>query len=133
MKQAKQHNPESIAAPLGGYSHAVEVGPGARWLYISGTIPERPDGTVPSGFDAQCNAIWDNLEAILRSAGMTVVNLVKVTTYLTDRAQATENREIRTRRLQGAKPALTVVVLQTLDAEWLLEIDAVAAAEPEVA
>ena len=125
----KQHNPDSISAPVGGYSHAVEVGPGARWLYISGTIPERPDGTVPEGFAAQCNAIWDNLEAILASAGMTVANLVKVTTYLTDRAQAAENREIRSRRLQGAKPALTVVVLQTLDAGWLLEIDAVAAEE----
>lgn len=127
----KQHNPGTISAPAGGYSHAVEVGPGARWLYISGTIPERPDGTVPQGFAAQCNAIWDNLEAILAAAGMTVANLVKVTTYLTDRAQAAENREIRTRRLQGARPALTVIVLQTLDAEWLLEIDAVAAAEPE--
>jgi 2-iminobutanoate/2-iminopropanoate deaminase len=125
----KQHKPDSISAPVGGYSHAVEVGPGARWRYISGTIPERPDGTVPEGFAAQCNAIWDNLEAILASAGMTVANLVKVTTYLTDRAQAAENREIRSRRLQGAKPALTVVVLQTLDAEWLLEIDAVAAEE----
>src|SRR5215203_3101670 len=102
----KQHNPGSISAPLGGYSHAVEIGPGATWLYISGTIPERPDGTVPQGFAAQCNAIWDNLEAILASAGMTVANLVKVTTYLTDRAQS---------------------------AEWLLEIDAVAAAEPEKA
>ncbi len=127
----KQHNPDSISTPVGGYSHAVEVGPGARWLYISGTIPERPDGTVPEGFAAQCNAIWDHLEAILASAGMTVANLVKVTTYLTDRAQAAENREIRSRRLQGAKPALTVVVLQTLDAAWLLEIDAVAAEVPE--
>ena len=133
MKHVKQHNPDTISVPLGGYSHAVEVGPGARWLYISGTIPERPDGTVPEGFAAQCNAIWDNLEAILASAGMTVANLVKVTTYLTDRAQAAENREIRTTRLQGAKPALTVVILQTLDAQWLLEIDAVAAAESEEA
>ena len=129
----KQHNPGSISAPLGGYSHAVEIGPGATWLYISGTIPERPDATVPQGFAAQCNVIWDNLEAILASAGMTVANLVKVSTYLTDRAQAAENREIRTRRLGGAEPALTVVVLQTLSAEWLLEIDAVAAVEPEKA
>jgi 2-iminobutanoate/2-iminopropanoate deaminase len=129
--QVRQHNPDLISAPFGGYSHAVEVAPGARWLYISGTIPERPDGTVPEGFVAQCNAIWDNLEAILASAGMTVANLVKVTTYLTDRAQAAENREVRTLRLKGARPALTVVVLQTLDAEWLLEIDAVAAAEGE--
>ena len=123
----KQHNPEAISAPSGGYSHAVEIGPGARWLYISGTIPERPDGVVPDGFTAQCDAIWDNIEAILASADMSIANLVKVTTYLTDRAQAAPNREIRTRRLQGHKPALTVVVLQTLDADWLLEIDAVAA------
>lgn len=123
------HNPGTISAPMGGYSHAVEVGPGARWLYVSGTIPERPDGAIPPGFDAQCEAIWDNIEAILASAGMTVANLVKVTTYLTDRAQAAPNREIRTRRLQGHRPALTVVVAQTLEAEWLLEIDAVAASD----
>ncbi len=123
----KRHNPESVSAPSGGYSHAVEIGPSARWLFISGTIPERPDGTIPDGFDAQCGAIWDNIEAILASAGMTVANLIKVTTYLTDRSQAAPNREIRTRRLQGNRPALTVVVAQTLEAAWLLEIDAVAA------
>ncbi len=125
----KHHTPDTISAPSGGYSHAIEVGPNARWLSISGTIPERPDGVVPDGFTAQCDAIWDNIEAILAAADMTVANLVKVTTYLTDRAQAAPNREIRTRRLQGHKPALTVVVLQTLDEAWLLEIDAVAAAE----
>ncbi|MGI8477503.1 MAG: hypothetical protein ACR2OO_14190 [Thermomicrobiales bacterium] len=47
----KRHNPDSVAPPNGGYSHAVEVGPGARWLYVSGTIPQRPDGDVPTGFD----------------------------------------------------------------------------------
>lgn len=125
----KRHNPESISAPSGGYSHAVEVGPGARWLSISGTIPERPDGVVPDGFEAQCEAIWDNIEAILAAAGMGVEDLVKVTTYLTDRDQAARNREIRTHRLRSARPALTVVVLQTLEAQWLLEIDAVAAVD----
>ncbi len=123
----KQHNPETVAAPSGGYSHGIEVGPGARWLYISGTIPARPDGGVPADFDEQCEAIWDNIEAILAAAGMGVEHLVKVTTYLTDRDQAARNREIRTRRLRGARPAMTVVVLQTLEAQWLLEIDAVAA------
>ena len=125
----KRHNPETVSAPSGGYSHAVEVGQNARWLYISGTIPEQPDGVIPDGFDAQANVIWDNIDAILAVAGMSVANLVKVTTYLTDRSQAALNREIRTRRLQGNRPALTVVVAQTLEAAWLLEIEAVAAAE----
>ncbi|MBA3415830.1 MAG: RidA family protein [Chloroflexia bacterium] len=125
----KRHNPDTVSAPSGGYSHAVEVGPNARWLYISGTIPVRPDGVIPDGFDAQSNAIWDNIDAILAAAGMSVANLVKVTTYLTDRSQAALNREIRTRRLQGSRPALTVVVAQTLEAAWLLEIEAVAAAD----
>jgi 2-iminobutanoate/2-iminopropanoate deaminase len=97
----KQHSPDAISAPFGGHSHAAEVGPGARWLYISGTIPERPDGTVRDGLAALCNATWDNPEVTLASAGMTVANLVKVTTYPADRAQAAKNREIRTLRLQG--------------------------------
>ncbi len=121
------HNPETNSAPVDGYSRASEVGPGARWPCISGTIPERPDGTIPSKFDAKCEAIWDDIEGVIASVGMSAAILIKGTTSLTDRAQAAPNREIRTCRLHGARPAMTVIVVQTLDAEWLLEIDAVAA------
>lgn len=127
----KRHNPKTIARPQGGYSHGIEVAPHARWLFISGTVPERPDGTVPETFTDQCHVIWDNLEAILAGAGMTVNHVIKVTTFLTDRSQIEQNRDVLTQRLKGAQPALTVVVAQTLDPAWLLEIEAVAAAETE--
>jgi enamine deaminase RidA (YjgF/YER057c/UK114 family) len=55
-------------------------------------------------------------------------DLVKVTTYLTHREQADANGRIRRERLGGVRPAITVVVVQTLAAEWLLEIEAIAAA-----
>ncbi len=38
----KVHNPLSIAAPIGTYSHGIEVPPGARWLHVAGQIGVRP-------------------------------------------------------------------------------------------
>jgi enamine deaminase RidA (YjgF/YER057c/UK114 family) len=55
-------------------------------------------------------------------------HLVQVRTYLASPDYASSNSTIRQLRLQGAAPALTVVVAQTLDARWLLEVEAVAAA-----
>lgn len=121
------HNPPTVAATSGGYSHAAEVRGGARLLFISGQIPEHPNGEVPSDFRAQCEAVWDNIEAILAAAEMDVADLVKVTTFLTEPKQAVANREARQRRLGALRPALTVIVARTLESSWLLEIEAVAA------
>ena len=123
----RPHDPPDVAAPSGGYSHGLAVDPGARYLFISGQIPTRPDGSVPDTFAEQCDAAWGNVVAVLRAAGMTVADLVKVTTYLTDRDQVAENRAVRQRHLGAARPALTVVIAQTLDPAWLLEIEAIAA------
>ena len=58
---------------------------------------------------------------------MGVENLVKVTTYLTRQDQAESNGRIRREVLGSHRPALTVVVLQTLESQWLVEIEAIAA------
>jgi 2-iminobutanoate/2-iminopropanoate deaminase len=123
----RTYNPGSIAPPIGGYSHGVEIGPGQRLLFISGQIPAAPDGTVPADFEGQCAAAWFNVLAVLESAGLGPHDLVKVTTWLTDRSQADANGRIRRAHLDGARPALTVVVAQTLESPWLLEIEAIAA------
>lgn len=122
-----RHDPPAVTAPRGSYTHGLEVAPGARTLFISGQIPEQSDGRVPPGFDGQCRAVWANIVAVLTSAGLTVANLVKVTTYLTSQDQADSNGHIRREVLGGARPALTVVVVQTLESQWLLEIEAIAA------
>jgi len=120
--------PKDIAVPVGGYSHAIETGPNARHLFISGQIPEHPDGTVAPDFESQCAQVWENIGAILKAAGLGYENLVKVTTYLTDHTQAEANGAIRRRYLGEHKPALTVIVVQTLAPQWHLEIEAVAVA-----
>ena len=123
-----RHNPASVSPPQGGYSLGLELRPGARLLFISGQIPERLDGSVPTTFDDQCRTVWDNILSVLASAGMSVNHLVKITTYLTDRGQADSNGRIRREVLGEHRPALTVIVAQTLASPWLLEIEAIAAA-----
>jgi enamine deaminase RidA (YjgF/YER057c/UK114 family) len=98
-----------------------------RLLFISGQVPERPDGTVPEGFEAQCEQAWRNVVAVLTAAGLGVEHLVKVTTFLTDRAQLVSNRTIRRAALGDHQPALTVIVAETVSSKWLLEIEAIAA------
>lgn len=121
-------NPELVPAPIGGYSQALEVRPGLRWLQVSGQVPETANGIIPEDFERQCNLVWDHIDQCLRSAGMRWQHLVHVRTYLVSREHILPNSNIRQLRLQGAAPALTVVVAQTLDPRWLLEVEAVAAA-----
>ena len=122
------HNPTSVAPPEGLYSHAVELAPSSRILFISGQIPSCSDGSIPDAFDAQCHAVWDNIEAILASAEMRLEHLVKVTTFLSSPELADANGRICRERLGDLRPALTVVSAGLLDSKWRLEIEAVAAA-----
>jgi 2-iminobutanoate/2-iminopropanoate deaminase len=109
-------------------SAALEVTGHRRVVFISGQIAQRPDGSLPSGFEAQCEQVWRNVIAGLAATGLGVEHLVKVTTYLTDRSQVMPNRAIRQRVLGPHEPAATTVIAQTLDPAWLLEIEAIAAA-----
>lgn len=113
---------------VGGYSQAVEIVNAARTLYISGQIPVSGDGVVPETFREQCRLAWRNLEFQLSAADMTFDNLVKVTTFLSDRRFGAENGEVRREVLEDRSPALTVVIAGIFDRAWLLEIEAIAVA-----
>jgi len=121
------HNPPDIASTRGGYSHAVEVAPNCRYLFISGQIPVRRDDSVPDTFPAQCHVVWDNLFRILATAGYEPKHLVKITTFLASRSYGDDNGTIRRERLGDLSPALTVVITGIYDSACLLEIEAIAA------
>jgi 2-iminobutanoate/2-iminopropanoate deaminase len=82
----------------------------------------------PEGFRAQSLQVWANLDAQLRAAGMDRSNIVKLTTFLSDRAYNLENLAIRGEMLGDMKPAITVIITGIFDASWLLEIEAIVAA-----
>ena len=123
------HNPATIAAPASRYSHAIEArGPG-RWLHVSGQVGVRPDGTIPADSEGQMETAWTNLVAILREAGMTADNLVKISTFITDAADVGLARRVRDRHLGATAPASTLLVVSRLaHPDYRFEIEAVAAA-----
>ncbi|MDA9434381.1 RidA family protein [Bradyrhizobium sp. CCBAU 51627] len=121
------HNPATVPPPAGGYSLGLELTQHRRLLFISGQVPERSDGSVPEGFEAQCEQAWRNVMEVLAATGLGVAHLVKVTTFLTDRCQVVANRTVRRRMLGDHRPALTVMIAETVDSKWLLEIEAIAA------
>ncbi len=126
----KTHAPDEIAGPVApSYSHAVEVAAGARWLVISGQVGIAPGGTIATDVGAQAEQAWENIVALLKSAGMGLDDVVKVTTFVTSSEHIAAVREVRARyQAEGYRPASTFIVVAALVApEYLVEIEAVAA------
>lgn len=100
-------NPGTIIAPASRYSQGALHNHSARRLVISGQIGVRPDGSVAEGLEAQMEVAWDNLEAVLAEAGMTVHDLVKITGFCVPPGSVAAFRTVRDRRLAGHAPACT--------------------------
>ena len=120
--------PDGIAPPLGAYAPAVEIAAGARQIVISGQVGVRPDGSVADGIEAQLDCAWNNIRAILTAAGMTVSDIVKVTTYVTHPDHFRVHPKVRARVLGDHRAAATAVCVPALASpEFLCEIEVIAA------
>jgi 2-iminobutanoate/2-iminopropanoate deaminase len=98
-------------------------------LYISGDVGVRPDGTVPDTIEAQAEACWQNIIAILGDAGMGVQDLVKITTHLVRPEDVAPAGAARAKHFGDARPgSATIIVKALVNPSLLIEIEAVAAA-----
>ena len=113
--------------PPPSYVQAMSLRGIDELLLISGQIGVDSNGDAPSTFDEQAALIWGNIDAQLRAAGMTRDNLVKVTIYLSDRKYIDGYRKARDAYLEGRQVALTCVICDIFDENWLMEIEAIAA------
>src|SRR3984957_13719942 len=80
--QRRDLNAPDAPHPVAAYTQAIEVSGASRTLYISGQIGQRMDGIIPDDIVEQSRLAWQNLAAQIKAAGMTLDNLVKVTTIL---------------------------------------------------
>jgi enamine deaminase RidA (YjgF/YER057c/UK114 family) len=127
----KFHVPKTVAAPNGAYSHGIEVPPDARWLFVAGQIPVRPDGSIPATIEEQTEVVWRNILAVLAGAGMNVGDIVKITSFLTRHENFARFAQIRAGFLGSHRPASTSVIISALaKPEFLVEVEAVAAKAP---
>lgn len=122
------HNPTTGIYPAtDDYVHAIEVRDPARLLFVSGTMGLDSAGVAGGTLEAQLDLIWANIATILESAGMSVANIVRLTSYLRDPAYADANARARVAALGGRVVPTTAIVAETLVEDWLVEIEVVAA------
>ena len=126
--QRIEHNPVEGIYPADDYIHAVELRDPRRFLYVSGTMGLRPDWSAGKDIDEQLDLVWLNIRTVLAGAGMTVDNIVRLTSYLRDRSYMEKNAKARLGALGGRKIPTTAIVAETLMDDWLVEIEVIAAA-----
>lgn len=120
---------QGAVPPASRYSQAIEASSGLRWLFVSGQIGVRPDGTIAGDHAGQHAQAFANVLALLEEAGMGPEHLVRVNTYLVGREQVPLYRQARDRALGDAAPSSTVVLVAGLaDERWVVEVEVVAAA-----
>lgn len=123
-------NPDTVAPPVGRYSHVVRVEAGdIAWIYVSGQIATDANGNLVGIGDlpAQTEQVFENLAHILEANGATFDDVVKLQTFFTTLDGLEGSREVRARYISGEPPASTAVQVAALVVpEALVEVDLVA-------
>ncbi len=110
---------------IGPYSQAILDG---GLLFASGQIPLDP-GTgelVAGGFEAGVERVFDNLEAVLQAAGLSLGDVVKTTVYLLRMSDFAAMNGVYARRFGDHRPARSTVAVAELPKGASVEIDLVA-------
>ena len=114
-----------------GVAHAIRVG---DTLYTSGQQPVDVAGRVGEiditespvvargDFEAQARFVYDNHDAILKAAGLSWDNVVKLHQYLTV-PNVEQMLGVRRRYLPGQMAASTTVTCGLAHQDWMIEVD----------
>jgi enamine deaminase RidA (YjgF/YER057c/UK114 family) len=116
-----------------GFSQAVEVRGDQRVLYCAGQTSVDADGKPlhPGNMRAQLNLAIDNLETVLKQAGLTLADVVRLNYYTTDVPAFMDAASVVGTRLTDVrcKPSGTLLGVKSLfHPDAMVEIEATAVA-----
>jgi enamine deaminase RidA (YjgF/YER057c/UK114 family) len=131
-------------APDSPISSSVELPPGSRLVYVSGTVPDPADPNAPAGSAqrfgdtaAQTRSVIRKIEAQLRQLGLGLGDIVMMRVFLVAppgqqrmdfAGMMTAYREFFGTAAQPLRPARsTMQVAGLVDPGWLVEIEVTAA------
>jgi len=115
-----------LAEPIGPFTDGVEAG---GFLYVAGQLSLDVNGDLVGVGDVvrQTEQVLDNVGEVLRAAGATFDDVVRVGVYLLNMADRPAVNTVRRRYFGDALPAATAVEVSALALpEALVEIEAVA-------
>jgi len=107
------------AKPGGNYTPGILVD---DTLYISGQIGLDANGKIPETFEAETRQVLENVDAVLKAAGMTSNDVVSVQVYLTDQANFQPMNAVYGAFFKDPRPTRTTVVVAKLVGPARIEI-----------
>lgn len=116
--------------PAGHYSQAVVHG---GVVYVAGQLPidpARPDAE-PGDAATQARQALRNVGAILEAAGSSMDRALQMTIYVSDISHWGAVNEVYTEVMGDHRPARAVVPVRDLHYGYMIEIQAIAALEPQ--
>jgi 2-iminobutanoate/2-iminopropanoate deaminase len=116
---------DGLSEPISHYTDAVRFG---DMLFVSGVAPLDAAGQVTSDdVQVQAQLVFVNLEKILKEAGASFADILKVTVFLTDVRDRAKINALRQKYFGSARPASTLIGVNELAVPGMkIEIEAVA-------
>ncbi|MES1908930.1 MAG: hypothetical protein MHM6MM_001767 [Cercozoa sp. M6MM] len=113
--------------PVGPFSQAVKLKPGASLVFCSGALGRNPaDKKLPEGVEAQTRQSLANVRNVLEAAGTSMSNVVKATILLSDISDLKAVSRIYAEHFPVPHPARVAYAVATLPAHALVEIEVIA-------
>lgn len=115
---------EDTAPAVGPFSAAVRAG---ELIFLSGQVAQDISGQLIGGdVTVQTEQIFRNLQAVLRAAGRTLADVVRVGVYLTNMQDFARMNAVYERQFERPHPARTTIAVAALPLGAVVEIDLVA-------
>jgi 2-iminobutanoate/2-iminopropanoate deaminase len=115
---------DAAPVPVGAYSPGLTVG---DWIFLSGQGGFHPETgeLISDDITGQTEQTFRNIEALLRSAGARLADVVSCLVHLTDLSQFAAFNAVYEKQFPGVKPVRTTVRAD-LVAGMLVEITVIA-------
>lgn len=117
-------NTEGAPKAIGAYSQAISAG---NYVFISGQLPIHPvNGQIDGDIKTQTSQAIKNIEAILKSQGLDLKDVVKTAIYLKDINDFNSMNEVYRAYFNTEAPARVCVEVSRIPRDALVEIESIA-------
>lgn len=118
---------DEVAKPVGPFSAAIRT-EAEQFVFVSGRVAQDPatGALIDGDVSAQTEQALRNVEAVLRAAGKTLDDVVRVGVYLTDMADFAAVNAVYETMFGAPYPARTAIGVAALPLGAAVEIDVIA-------
>lgn len=113
-QKVSRHHPNSIAPPIGPYTHLTKIAPGAELLVFSGQVGTDLNGHIPEDLNGQIRNTLGNITRVLHEESLTADNIVKINIWAVETMDWDYFHRVWEEFHGGTPPAMTMAYVPAL-------------------